>query len=74
MRAKVRLTLLIVTSVLTGIAVWVSHVNRTERKRRMSETREAVRKTVEFLKPDMTNDLRFGRKASSTPTPTPVVP
>ncbi len=77
MKAKVRLTLLVIASVLIGVAVWVSRLNRAEREKRMTEAQESLRKTVEFLKPDTTSDLRFGRKASATPassTPAPEVP
>lgn len=69
MKAQVRLTLLIIATVLIGIAVWASRLNHAEREQRMGEAQKALRKTAEFLTPDTTSDLRFGKKAAATPTP-----
>ena len=74
MKAQVRVTLLIIASVLIGIAVWVSRLNRMERERRMGDAQKALSKAAEFLKPDTASDLRFGRKASATPTPSTPAP
>lgn len=74
MKAQVRVTLLVIASVLIGIAVWASRLNRIERERRMSDAQKALSKAAEFLKPDTTSDLRFGRKASATPTPSTPAP
>lgn len=69
MKTKVRLTLLLIASVLIGAAVWISRLNRAERVQEMTEAQEALRKAAQLLRPDTTTDLRFGRKASSTPAP-----
>jgi uncharacterized protein (UPF0333 family) len=74
---KLRLVLLILVVLITGAAVWVSLYAGSENKR-ASEARNALRKAVEFLKPDTTSDIRFGKpKPSGTPapaTPTPTAP
>jgi hypothetical protein len=76
-KAQVRVTLLIIASVLIGIAVWASRLNCIERERRMSDAQKALSKAAEFLKTDTTSDLHFGRKVFATPTPstpTPALP
>ena len=75
MKTKVRLTLFIIATVLIGIAVWASRLDQAKREQRMSEAQKALRKTAEFLTPDTTTDLRFGKKAAATPAPaTPSIP
>ena len=75
MKTKVRLTLLIIAVVLIGLSVWASRLDHPGRERRMSQAKKALRKTAEFLTPDTTTDLRFGKKAAATPAPaTPSVP
>ena len=69
MKAKVRLTLLVIAVVFIGAAVWVSRLTRTEREQQIGGTQEALRKAAQLLQPDTTSDLRFGRKAPSTPAP-----
>jgi hypothetical protein len=74
---KLRLVLLILVALITSVAVWVSLYTGAEKKR-ASEAHNALRKAVEFLKPDTTSDIRFGKpKPSGTPTPatpTPTAP
>lgn len=69
---QLRWILWVAVVVITCAAVWVSLRPRIEGKRQAIEMREALRKTAEFLKPDTTSDLRFGKKASgAAPTATP---
>ena len=74
---KLRLVLLILVVLITSAAVWVSLYTAAEKKR-ASEAHDALRKSVEFLNPDTTSDIRFGKpKPSGTPqpaTPTPTAP
>jgi len=74
---KLRLVLLVIVALITSAAICVSLYTRAEKKR-ASEAHSALRKSVEFLKPDTTSDLRFGKpKPSGTPvpaTPTPTAP
>ena len=74
---KLRLVLLVLVALITSAAVWVSLHTGVEKKR-ASEAHNALRKAVEFLKPDTTSDIRFGKpKPSGTPTPatpTPTAP
>ncbi|MEO8352769.1 MAG: hypothetical protein ABI680_13620 [Chthoniobacteraceae bacterium] len=66
-----RLRIVFVIAVLAIIVatIWEIMSNREESRRRESETQSALRKTAEFLKPDTTSDLRFG-KPKSAPSPT----
>lgn len=45
-----------------------------ERQRTTAEARTAIRKTVEFLKPDIASDLRFGKTAVAKTVATPAIP
>lgn len=74
---KLRLGLAVLAILITIAAVRVSLQARAE-KQRADETRNALRKSVEFLKPDTASDLRFGKpKPSDTAlplAPTPTAP
>ena len=74
---KLRLVLMLIVALITSAAICVSLYTRAE-KQRASDARSALRKSVEFLKPDTTSDIRFGNpKTSGTPvpaTPTPTAP
>ena len=62
---QLRLLLLLVT-----VAIIVASVCafRADSRKHARETHDALRKTAEFLKPDTTSDIRFG-KPQATPTP-----
>lgn len=60
--------LILVVIAIIAASVWALLAYRAESQRRASETQEALRKTTEFLKPDTTSDLRFG-KPKATPAP-----
>jgi hypothetical protein len=64
-----RFVLLLVAVTIIAASVWALLSNRADSQRRARETHDALRKTAEFLKPDTTSDLRFG-KPKATPTPT----
>lgn len=72
---RLRLVLLLFVALITGAAVWSLLCTRAENQR-ADEVRSALRKATEFLKPDTTSDLRFGKPkpsgapASATPIPT----
>jgi cbb3-type cytochrome oxidase subunit 3 len=72
-----RLVLLVLVVLITSAAVWVSLYTGAEKKR-ASEAQNALRRSGEFLQPDTTNDIRFGKpKQSGKPqpaTPTPTAP
>jgi hypothetical protein len=72
-----RLVLLVLVVLITSAAVWVSLYTGAEKKR-ASEAQNALHRSGEFLQPDTTNDIRFGKpKPSGTPqpaTPTPTAP
>ena len=69
---KLRLVLFVLVAVMIGATVWVLLRPKVEQKRQAVETREAVRKTAEFLTPDTKSDIRFGKKADGpTPPATP---
>ena len=74
---KLRFVRLILVVLITIAAVWVSLYTVAEKKR-ASEAHDALRKSVEFLNPDTTSDIRFGKpKLSGTPlpaSPTPTAP
>ncbi len=66
-----RLTIVLLIALIAIIAatIWEMRSNREESRRREMETQSTLRKTAEFLKPDTTSDLRFG-KPKSAPSPT----
>ena len=69
---KLQWILLLSVALIICATVWVLLRPKIERQRQSVEMREALRKTAEFLKPDTTSDLRFGKKASgATPPATP---
>jgi len=74
---RLQVILLILVVLITSAAVCVLLYTGAEKKR-ASETLNALRKSVEFLKPDTMSDIRFGGpKRSGTPppaTPTPTAP
>ena len=74
---KLRLGLAVLVILITIAAVRVSLQARAERQR-ADEARNALRKSVEFLKPDTASDIRFGKpKPSGTAlpaVPTPTAP
>ena len=65
---QLRLLLLLAAFAIIAASVWALVSYRAEQRKHTRETHEALRKTVEFLKPDTTSDLRFG-KPQATPTP-----
>ncbi len=66
---QLRLLLLLAALAIIAASVWALLSYRAERQRHSRETHDALRNTAEFLKPDTTSDLRFG-KPKATPTPT----
>ena len=70
---KLRFVLIVLVIAIVCAAVWSGLRSRVEKQRKAVETREALRKTTEFLKPNTTSDIRFGKKASG-PTPAPTGP
>ena len=74
---KLRLVLAVLAILITIAAVRISQQSWAE-KQRAREAQDALRKTVEFLKPDTASDLRFGKpKPSDTAlpaVPTPTAP
>ena len=66
---QLRLLLLLIAAAIIAASVWALLAYRTNSQKHARETRDALRKTAEFLKPDTTSDLRFGRP-KATPTPT----
>ncbi len=71
---KLRL-LLIIAGVLIVAAAVTALVSSRASARRSGEAQAALRKAVEFLKPDTTSDLRFGRgKSSGVAQPTTPAP
>ncbi len=65
---QLRLLLLLIAAAIITASVWALISNRAESLKHARETHDALRKTAEFLKPDTTSDLRFG-KPKATPTP-----
>ena len=65
---QLRFLLILVALAIIAASVWALLSYRAERQRHSREARDALRKTAEFLKPDTTSDLRFG-KPQVTPTP-----
>ena len=71
---RLRLVLLLFVALITGAAVWALLCTRAENQR-ADEVHSALRKAAEFLKPDTTGDLRFGKpKPSGTPAPATPIP
>jgi hypothetical protein len=66
---QLRLVLLLVAIAIIAASVLALLSYRADSQRRAHETHYGLRKTAEFLKPDTTSDLRFG-KPKATPTPT----
>ena len=69
---KLRWVLIVLVVVIIGAAVWSGLRSRAAQRQEQhaAETQAALRKTAEFLKPDTTSDIRFGKKAGG-PTPVP---
>ena len=65
---QLRFLLILVAFAIIAASVWALLSYRAERQRHSREAHDALRKTAEFLKPDITSDLRFG-KPQATPTP-----
>ena len=71
---RLRLVFLLFVALITGAAVWSLLCTRAE-NRRADEVHSALRKAAEFLKPDTTSDLRFGKpKPSGAPQPATTTP
>ncbi len=78
------LALLVAIIAITAASVLLSYRAAEHRRREKAEqqhsmeARDAISKGAKFLKPDTTNDLRFGKtksnNAAQQPTPTPTVP
>jgi hypothetical protein len=78
------LALLLAMIAITAASVLLSYRAAEQRQRQKAEqqhsieARDAISKGAKFLKPDNTNDLRFGKTKSNNsaqqPTPTPAVP
>ena len=65
---QLRFLLILVAFAIIAASVWALLSYRAKRLRHSREAHDALRKTAEFLKPDTTSDLRFG-KPQATPTP-----
>ena len=65
---QLRLLLLLVAAAIIAASVWALLAYRADSLKHSRETHDALRKTAEFLKPDTTSDIRFG-KPQATPTP-----
>ena len=65
---QLRLLLLLIAVSIIAASVWALLAYRADSLKHARETHAALRKTSEFLKPDTTSDLRFG-KPQATPTP-----
>ena len=65
---QLRIILLLIAAAIIAASVWALLSYRAESLKNARETHDALRKTAEFLKPDTTSDLRFG-KPKATPTP-----
>ena len=65
---QLRLLLLLIAVSIIAASVWALLAYRADSLRHTRETHDALRKTAEFLKPDTTSDIRFG-KPKATPTP-----
>ena len=65
---QLRLLLLLIAAAIIASSVWALLSYRANSLKQARETHDALRKTAEFLTPDTTSDLRFG-KPKATPTP-----
>ena len=65
---QLRLLLLLMAAAIIAASVWALLSYRADSLQHARETHDALRKTAEFLKPDTTSDIRFG-KPQATPTP-----
>ena len=65
---QLRVLLLLMAAAIIAASVWALLSYRADSLKHARETHDALRKTAEFLKPDTTSDLRFG-KPQATPTP-----
>ena len=65
---QLRLLLLLIAAGMIAASVWALLAYRADSLKHAHETHDALRKTAEFLKPDTTSDIRFG-KPQATPTP-----
>ena len=65
---QLRLLLLLIAAAIIAASVWALLGYRADSLKHARETHDALRKTAEFLKPDTTSDIRFG-KPQATPTP-----
>lgn len=65
---QLRFVLLFVAVAIVAASVWALLSYRADSQRRERDTHDALRTTAEFLKPDTTSDIRFG-KPQATPTP-----
>ena len=65
---QLRLLLLLMAAAIIAASVWALLSYRADSLKHARETHDALRKTAEFLKPDTTSDIRFG-KPQATPTP-----
>ncbi len=68
MIGQLRFVLLLVAIAIIAASVWALLSYRADSQKHARETHDALRKTAEFLKPDSTSDIRFG-KPKATPTP-----
>lgn len=64
----IRFFLALVVVALVAATVWALLAKRVDAQRHDGETQNALRRTAEFLKPDTTSDLRFGKKATPSPS------
>ena len=65
---QLRVLLLLMAAAIIAASVWALLSYRADSLKHARETHDALRKTAEFLKPDTTSDIRFG-KPQATPTP-----
>jgi len=65
---RLRIVLVLVAVAIIAASVWALLAYRAESQKRARETNGALRKTAEFLQPDIASDLRFG-KPKTTPAP-----
>ncbi len=65
---KLRWVLIVLVVVIVSAAIWSGMRSRAAKHQQAVETQAALRKTAEFLTPDTTSDIRFGKK-SGAPTP-----
>ena len=65
---QLRVLLLLMAAAIIAASVWALLSYRADSLKHARETHDALRETAEFLKPDTTSDIRFG-KPQATPTP-----